>query len=188
LSAIDFLCYKAFVKMKLRAQRGRVMSADSILVMSCCIGVQVVSAVVDKVAHPACNTISLGGAQGEWPGSERFLKCGDCLLDWKGGICPLTACTKGLLNGPCGGSKDGRCEFEPEERECGWHLIYELIKKLGRLDKLREAPPIIKNYAKSQPPRSLRDTTFWAFQILTPNAPRTPICVNLVALTPRSLS
>lgn len=163
-TVIDFLCDKALVKMRLRAHGSRIASADSLLVMSCGIGVQAVAAVVEKVVHPACNTISVGGVQGTWPGSERCLQCGDCLLDWTGGICPLTACTKGLLNGPCGGAKDGRCEFEPEARECGWHLIYERLKKLGRLDKLRDAPPLIKHYAKTQPPKSLRDTTFWALE------------------------
>ena len=164
-SVIDFLCEKALVKMKLGAHRSRISSADSLLVMSCGIGVQAVAATVEKVVHPACNTISVGGAQGEWPGSERCLQCGDCLLDWTGGICPLTACTKGLLNGPCGGSKDGKCEFEPEARDCGWYLIYERLKKLGRLDKWRNAPPLIKNYAKAQPPKSLRTTTFWALEV-----------------------
>lgn len=163
-TVIDFLCQKALVNVGLSAHRGEVAAADSLLVMTCGIGVQAVAAVVDKVTHPACNTISLGGAQGTWPGSERCLQCGDCMLDWTGGICPLTACTKGLLNGPCGGAKDGMCEFEPETRECGWHLIYERLRKLGRLDKLRDASPLIKNYAKAQPPKSLRDTTFWALE------------------------
>jgi len=173
-TVIDFLCQKALVKVGLRAHGDGVAAADSLLVMSCGIGVQAVAAVVDKVIHPACNTISVGGAQGTWPGSERCLQCGDCLLDWTGGICPLTACTKGLLNGPCGGSRDGRCEFEPEARECGWHLIYERLKKLGRLDKLRDAPPLIKNYAKAQPPKSLRNTTFWALEAT--NEAHRPFC------------
>lgn len=164
-TAIDLLCDKALVKMRLRAHGSRIAYADSLLVMSCGIGVQAVAAVVEKVVHPACNTMSVGGAQGEWPGSERCLQCGDCLLDWMGNICPLTACTKGLLNGPCGGSRDGKCEFEPEVRDCGWHLIYERLKKLGRLDELQDAPPHIKDYAKAQPPKSLRNTIFWALEV-----------------------
>lgn len=162
---LDFLCQKALVKRELKPYEDQVMSADSLLVMCCGVGIQAVAAVVNNVVHPACNTISLGGSRGEWVGSERCLECGDCMLDWTGGICPLTACTKGLLNGPCGGAKDGMCEFEPEARECGWHLIYERLKKLGRLDKLRGAPPLVKNYAEAQPPKSLRDTTFWALEV-----------------------
>ena len=85
------------------------------------------------------------------------LECGECMLDYTGGICPLTACTKGLINGQCGGSKDGRCEVEPDVRPCGWYLIYERLEKLGRLDKMKAMPPI-KDYGKMQPPKQLRST------------------------------
>lgn len=160
---IDFACEKALVASKLRGHWSEVMDADSLLVMSCGIGVQATSAVIDKVVHPACNTISLGGAVGTWPGSERCRQCGDCVLDLTAGICPLTACTKGLLNGPCGGAKDGKCEFEPDVRDCGWHLIYERLKKLGQLDKMREIAPL-KDRSKMQPPKHLRSTIMWALE------------------------
>ena len=160
---IDFLCEKALVKSGLRGRVEEVAAADSILVMTCGIGVQATAAVVNKISHPACNTINLGGARGEWRGSERCRECGDCVLDLTGGICPLTACTKGLINGPCGGAKDGRCEVEPEVRECGWHLIYERLKKLGRLDKMEAMPPP-KDYSKMQPPKELRSTIMWALE------------------------
>lgn len=159
----DFLCDKALVKMKLHAHEDEVLSADSLLVMTCGIGVQATAGVVDRVVHPACNTINLGGSRGEWRGSERCRECGDCLLDYTGGICPLTACTKGLINGPCGGAKDGKCEFQPEVRDCGWQLIYERLKKTGQLDRMKAiiAP---KDYAKMQPPPSLRSTILWALE------------------------
>ncbi|OGO04191.1 MAG: hypothetical protein A2Y91_07720 [Chloroflexi bacterium RBG_13_54_8] len=117
----------------------------------------------DKVTHPACNTLSRGGAQGEWRGSERCRECGDCLLDITGGICPLTACSKSLINGQCGGSKDGKCEVEPDVRDCGWYLIYERLKKLNRLEKMTEmCPP--KAYSKMEPPKRLRSTIMWALE------------------------
>jgi hypothetical protein len=162
-SVVDFLCEKGLVKLRLAQKAAEVRAADSILVMTCGIGVQATAAVADKVCHPACNTINLGGARGEWRGSERCRECGDCVLDLTGGICPLTACTKGLLNGPCGGAKDGKCEFEPDVRDCGWHLIYQRLKKLNRLDKLLEFPSP-KNYAKMQPPRELRSTNKWSLE------------------------
>ncbi len=160
-TALDFLCQKGLVKTGLYPFEDQIVSADSILTMCCGIGVQVASSVVGKVTHPACNTISLGGSRGEWWGNERCLECGDCLLDLTGGICPLTACTKSLINGPCGGARDGRCEFEPEVRECGWQLIYERLKKLDRLHKLREIS-LPKNFARMQPPKDLRGTAFWS--------------------------
>lgn len=162
-TVLDFLCQKALVKTGLQPFRDRIMSSDSLLVMCCGVGIQAVAAAVDKVIHPACNTLSMGGATGEWRGSERCAECGDCLLDYTGGICPLTACTKGLINGPCGGARDGRCEHEPDVRPCGWQLIYERLKKLNRLDKLREIHTP-KDFAKAEPPKSLRATTFWALE------------------------
>lgn len=160
---LDFLCQRALVKTGLLPFQKEVRTADSLLVLCCGIGVQAVATTVNKVVHPACNTISLGGSRGEWQGSERCLECGDCLLDYTGGICPLTACTKSLINGPCGGARDGKCEFEPEVRDCGWHLIYERLKATGRLDKMKEiiSP---KDYAKMQPPKELRRTSRWALE------------------------
>ena len=133
---IDFLCEKALVKSGLRGRVEEVAAADSILVMTCGIGVQAVAASVNKVCHPACNTINLGGSRGEWQGSERCQECGQCLLDYTGGICPITACTKSLVSGACGGASDGRCELSPD-RDCGWELIYSRLKAKNQLNKLK---------------------------------------------------
>jgi hypothetical protein len=133
---IDFLCEKALVKSGLRGKIDQVAAADSILVMTCGIGVQAVAASVNKVCHPACNTVNLGGSRGEWKGSERCKECGQCLLDYTGGICPLTACTKSLVSGACGGANNGKCELSPD-RDCGWELIYDRLKAKGQLDKLK---------------------------------------------------
>ncbi len=132
---IEFLCEKALVKSGLRGRVDQVAAADSILVMTCGIGVQAVAAAVNKVCHPACNTVNLGGSRGEWRGSERCYECGQCLLDYTGGICPLTACTKSLVSGACGGASNGKCELSPE-RDCGWELIYNRLKAKNQLDKL----------------------------------------------------
>ena len=132
---IDFLCEKALVKTGLRGKVDQVAAADSILVMTCGIGVQAVAAAVNKVCHPACNTINFGGSRGEWQGSERCFECGQCLLDYTGGVCPLTACTKSLVSGACGGASDGKCELSPD-RDCGWELIYNRLKSKSQLDKL----------------------------------------------------
>ena len=160
--SIDFLCQKALVKSRLRTRVKQVEAADSIFVMSCGIGVQAVSAAINKVCHPACNTISLGGSRGEWKGKERCQECGDCLLDYTGGICPLTACAKGLINGACGGASRGKCELNPE-KDCGWELIYERLKGLNQLDKLRRfIPP--KDYSKMMPEVKSMSTSLWALE------------------------
>ena len=162
-SVVDFLCEKALVKFSLKPHEEEIREADSLLVMTCGLGVQATAKVVDKVTHPASNTINVGGSRGEWPGDERCFECGECLLDYTGGICPLTSCTKSLINGPCGGARDGRCEFEPESRDCGWHLIYERLKKINRLDKMKiMIEP--KDWSKMRPPEKLRNTVMWALE------------------------
>jgi len=159
---IDFLCEKALVKSRLRARVEQVKAADSILVMTCGIGVQAVAAVTDAVCHPACNTVNLGGSRGEWQGSERCIECGDCLLEYTGGICPLTACTKGLISGACGGASNGKCELSPE-KDCGWELIYNRLKAKNRLDKLRQfIPP--HDWSRLTPDVKLMSTSRWALE------------------------
>ena len=148
---IDFLCEKALVKSGLRGRVDQVAAADSILVMTCGIGIQAVAASVNKVCHPACNTVNLGGSRGEWQGSERCQECGQCLLDYTGGICPITACTKSLVSGACGGASNGKCELSPD-RDCGWELIYNRLKEKGQLDKLKIfIDPLDHNKLMAQP-------------------------------------
>ena len=133
---IDFLCEKALVKSGLRGKIDAVAAADSVLVMTCGVGIQAVAAALNKVVHPGCNTVNLGGSRGEWQGSERCYECGQCLLDYTGGICPLSACSKSLVSGACGGASNGKCELSPD-KDCGWELIYNRLKEKGQLDKLK---------------------------------------------------
>lgn len=132
---VDFLCNKLLVATRLAREADSLKEADSILVLTCGVGVQAVSKVVDKVVHPAANTVSLGGLQGLWPADERCQGCGECVLDHTGGICPITFCAKSLLNGPCGGSQDGKCEID-KDTDCAWQLIYDRLKSLDKLENL----------------------------------------------------
>ena len=159
---IDFLCEKALVKSGLRGRVDEVVAADSILVMTCGIGVQAVAASLNKVCHPACNTINLGGSRGEWRGSERCQECGQCLLDYTGGICPITACTKSLVSGACGGASNGKCEVSPD-RDCGWELIYNRLKAKNQLDKLKAfINPL--DHSKLMPSPALLATSRYALE------------------------
>jgi hypothetical protein len=134
---VDMLCDRALTKLKLRAYKKEIAAADSILVLTDGAGVQTVAEVVDKVVHPGCNTLSAGGAHAEWKEAERCLECGDCVLEFTGGLCPIARCSKLLLNGPCGGSQDGKCEVDPSI-PCVWQQIVDHLTKLGRLDKLEK--------------------------------------------------
>ena len=146
-SVIDMVCNETLTKMKLKAHKRELEAADSILVLTCGIGVQTVAGVVDKAVHPGCNTLSSGGAHAEWKEAERCLECGDCMLEFTGGICPIARCSKHLLNGPCGGSQGGKCEVDPSI-PCAWQLIIEKLTKLGQLDKLEKIVPP-KNWSVS---------------------------------------
>lgn len=158
-ASVDFLCNKLLVATRLSKETDEIKKADSILVLTCGIGVQAVATVVDKVVHPAANTVSLGGLQGLWPAEERCQACGNCALDYTGGICPITSCAKELLNGPCGGSHDGKCEIDPE-RDCGWIKIYERLEKIGRLDNLKQIYEP-RDHSKMMPSADLRKTSFY---------------------------
>lgn len=136
----------------LKVNAKEIEAANAILVMSCAFGVQTVSLYADKSAYPALNTLCM--AKEETPGhlTEICMQCGNCVLGQTAGICPMTQCAKGLLNGPCGGPKKGKCEQEPEH-DCAWILIYDRLKNLGELDKLKEmAMPV--DYTKMKRPRT----------------------------------
>jgi ferredoxin len=126
--------------------------ADAIMVMSCAFGVQTVVFFSNKPVYPASNTLFIGKEDSPGHFSEVCMQCGECVLAFTGGICPVTTCPKGLLNGPCGGTNDGKCEVSPDIA-CAWTRIYERLKKMNRLDDLKR---IIepKDWSKGQRPGS----------------------------------
>jgi hypothetical protein len=121
--------------------------ADAVLVMSCAYGVRQVADIVSGPTLPALNTLFIG--REEEPGLfiEECSQCGDCILGLTGGICPITRCVKSLFNGPCGGSVGGKCEID-EKVLCGWQLIYDRLKALGRLDQMDVIIPV-RDWSKS---------------------------------------
>lgn len=117
-----------------------IRAADCILSMSCALGVHRMNLYLGKPVIPAVDTLFI--AVEETPGffREACAQCGHCLLGETAGVCPITACHKGLVNGPCGGTNNGKCEVD-KERDCAWTLIYERLKEQGRLDLMREYRP-----------------------------------------------
>ena len=92
----------------------KIAEADAVLVFSCGVGVQTISQMLeDKPVYACCDTIELPGFQGVTPLEYDCGQCGECFLNLTGGICPITACSKSLVNGPCGGTKNGKCEVNP---------------------------------------------------------------------------
>jgi ferredoxin len=138
-------CEREFIE-KLREA---VEKADIVLSVACGIGMQAMAErYQDKPIYPGVNTKFLGLREAEGVWTERCAACGDCTLHLTGGVCPVARCSKSLLNGPCGGSRGGKCEIS-EDVDCGWHLIIERLKALGQLDRLEiNIPP--KNWAASR--------------------------------------
>ncbi|MCE8424468.1 MAG: methylenetetrahydrofolate reductase C-terminal domain-containing protein [Candidatus Methanoperedens sp.] len=115
-------------------QNPAIKKAHALLVMSCGGGISVISGFADIPAYPALDTESLGGTCCEETVKDQCGMCGDCIIWMYGGICPLSQCAKTLLNGPCGGAKDGKCEVD--DRLCVWDAIFERLKKIGKLEYL----------------------------------------------------
>ena len=134
----DYVCNPDELALRLRAPMAKIAEADAVLVFSCGVGVQTVAAMLeDQKVIAGCDTLPLPGFQGVTPLEYDCGQCGECFLNLTGGICPITACSKSLVNGPCGGtSNSGKCEVCPE-MECGWERIYQKLKAQGRLDVLR---------------------------------------------------
>jgi ferredoxin len=123
--------------------RDKVEAADAVLSLACGVGVQFCSEVfAGKRVLPGLNTRFYGTTEQQGVWSERCAGCGTCVLDRFGGVCPIARCSKSLLNGPCGGSQNGKCEVDQENIECGWQLIYDRMKSLGLLHLLEENQPI----------------------------------------------
>ena len=142
----EYICNDENLAVILKPHAAAIEAADTILVFSCGVGVQTVAAMYPgKRVCAACDTYALPGYQGVTPLEVDCKQCGECFLNLTGGICPLTACSKSLVNGQCGGAKNGKCEVDPN-MECGWERIYQKLKKLGRLDAMK-CPVQIRNYA-----------------------------------------
>lgn len=118
--------------------------ADCILAMTCAFGVQTLAACLHKPVIPALDTLFMGKEQAVGTYTEVCMQCGECVLEDTGGICPVTTCHKGLLNGPCGGTNKGKCEID-KDTDCAWTMIYNRLQTLGRLDRMRKYHPP-KNY------------------------------------------
>ena len=145
----DYICNVDNLKLRLEKYAAAIEAADAILVFSCGVGVQTVADLyAGKRVYACCDTYALPGFQGVTPLEVDCRQCGECYLNITGGICPITACSKSLVNGQCGGAKNGKCEVDPN-MDCGWERIYQRLKKLGRLDVLK-CPVQVRNYATDE--------------------------------------
>ena len=122
--------------------RSNIDDYDAIVSLACGVGVQFAAETyLTMPLIPGVNTVCLGAneARGLW--TERCQACGSCVLAQTGGICPVSRCAKRLLNGPCGGSTNGKCEIS-KDVDCAWQLIIDRLKALGKMDDYEKIAPI----------------------------------------------
>ncbi len=145
-------CIASQIKTELAKNTKVLREAEVILVLACGLGAQSVKDNERRglVVLPGCNTLfgAVMDAKGDF--YEKCSMCGECVLDITGGICPITLCPKGLLNGPCGGMDKGKCEVD-KEKDCAWVLIYKELEKKNKLDNFRRIKEP-KDFKKSTKP------------------------------------
>ena len=111
---------------------------------------------MDILVYPVNDTLFIGEIERLGHYAEACRACGKCELGWSAGICPITKCAKSLINGPCGGAKNGKCEVNPDN-DCAWILIYNKLKKNGNFDSLLEIKEP-KDHSQFAHPRRLTPT------------------------------
>ena len=131
---VDFLCNKVQTEKKLAGIVPE--GTENVVVISCGLGVQTVADLESVPVFTATNSLNYTGHHGMALTKKTCGACAQCYLNVTGGICPITACSKSLVNGPCGGTKNGKCEVNPA-MDCGWERIIQRLKEQGRLDVLR---------------------------------------------------
>lgn len=146
-------CNYLLVKKELKKIKGELEEADAVLSFACGDGAQTVAKLVKIPVYPGNNTLFIGEIERVGKYSEACRACGECVLGTTGGICPITRCAKSLLNGPCGGAKNGKCEVNPDN-DCAWILIYRRLQELNQAYKLIEIMEP-KDYSKTAHPRNL---------------------------------
>lgn len=150
---IDETCHMLRTGRDLRSRKEQVEEADFLLVLSCGAGIQSVSESSDKKVIAGTDSKFLGNIRRFGQFEQRCSLCGDCRLNDTGGVCPVTVCPKGLLNGPCGGMEDGNCEVD-SSRRCAWVTIYERLDRHYSLESLERLTPA-RDYSHKRHPHNL---------------------------------
>ena len=142
---VDFLCNET------KATKGLPNmipeNAENVVVISCGLGVQTVAAIAEAPVFTATNSINYTGHHGMALTKKACDACAQCYLDITGGICPVVDCSKSLLNGQCGGAKDGKCEVSPD-KDCAWEKIQQRLAAQGRIAELQAQPVQLRDYSK----------------------------------------
>lgn len=160
---IDFLCNEPLTSKSLQDLLPG--EAKNVFVISCGLGIQTVAELTELPVYAGSDSIATLGHHGMALTNTLCEACGQCYLNITGGICPIVDCAKSLLNGQCGGAKDGKCEVN-KEKDCAWHQIYGRLEKQGRLEELTDSSVELRDYSKvnykfiSEYVKSVRETRY----------------------------
>ena len=142
---LDFLCNSV--------QTGKALAdivpdgTEHVVVISCGLGVQIVAELTGRDTYAAANSLNYIGHHGMALTEKACGACAQCYLNVTGGVCPVVDCSKSLLNGQCGGAKNGKCEADPD-KDCAWEKIYRRLEKQGRLEEFLRQPVQMRDYSK----------------------------------------
>lgn len=142
---VDFLCNKVQTEKKLQDMIPE--GTENVLVASCGLGIQTVADLAGKPVYAASNSLNYTGHHGMALTKKSCDACAQCYLNITGGICPIVDCSKSLVNGQCGGAKDGKCEVD-SNKDCAWEKIYRRLEKQGRLEEFLHQPVQVRDYSK----------------------------------------
>ena len=142
---VDFLCNKNHTEKKLPDMIPE--GTENIFVISCGLGIQTVADLAGKPVYAASNSLNYTGHHGMALTKKSCDACAQCYLNITGGICPIVDCSKSLVNGQCGGAKNGKCEVDGN-KDCAWEKIYRRLEKQGRLEEFLNQPVQVRDYSK----------------------------------------
>ncbi len=142
---VDFLCNKVQTEKKLQEMIPE--GAEHVVVISCGLGIQTVADLTGRSVVAASNTLNYTGHHGMALTKKSCDACAQCYLNVTGGVCPIVDCSKSLVNGQCGGAKNGKCEVDPN-KDCAWEKIYQRLAKQGRLEEFLNQPVQVRDYSK----------------------------------------
>ncbi|MFR0076619.1 MAG: electron transport complex subunit RsxC [Blautia sp.] len=160
---VDFLCNKTHTEKNLQSMIPE--GAENVFVISCGLGIQTVADLAGKPVYAASNSLNYTGHHGMALTKKSCDACAQCYLNVTGGVCPIVDCSKSLVNGQCGGAKNGKCEVD-SEKDCAWEKIYRRLERQGRLEEFLNQPIQVRDYSKvnvkvvSDYVKSIRESRF----------------------------
>ena len=142
---VDFLCNKTQTEKQLQEMIPE--GTENVIVISCGLGIQTIADLAEKPVYAASNSLNYTGYHGMALTERKCDACAQCYLNVTGGVCPIVDCSKSLVNGQCGGAKNGKCEVDGS-KDCAWEKIYRRLEKQGRLEEFLNQPIQLRDYSK----------------------------------------